>query len=307
MKTLLTICTVLAFAVGVNSAQADTGTIIDMGGELSAHGISGNNSFVAAYKNNPRSSWSCYIYKGKGEGACDIDMPGAGTTEPEGIDGNNIVGHRRNASGVHGFLYNWKTDICTTLDAPWAKTTEAYGISGNNIVGAYVMTDSIYNHGVIYNWTTKTWTTIKMPGASSTGAYGINGSKIVGVYVIGSIVHGFIYDYVEKTWTTIDMPGARETRPHGIYGNNIVGEYQDAKRRVHGFFYDGKSWTTIDVPNAEYTVATGISGNKIVGKYLIVDIVARTSTFHSFFYTISENINSGGRSVQWAIKKISQL
>ena len=71
-----------------------------------------------------------------------LDMPGADSTMPYVIDGDNIVGAYQVGSNINFFLYDgltWKT-----LDN-WAKASD---MEGDKIVGTYY--DSSGSHGFIY-------------------------------------------------------------------------------------------------------------------------------------------------------------
>ena len=130
-----------------------------------------------------------------------LDCPGAQSTLPNDIDGDNIVGGIIDPSDEdpddlyidHGFIYDGTT--WNTLDYPGAKTTYASGIDGDNIVGSYINASSDWQ-GFIYDGTT--WNTLDYPGAEWTTASGIDGDNIVGAY--GDALgygHGFIYTIPE--------------------------------------------------------------------------------------------------------------
>jgi len=211
---------------------------------------------------------------GGGEAKADtwttLDMPGTSCVIPEDISGNNIVGYYRDASGVHGFLYNGTNWI--TLDMPGASETQPDGISGSNIIGRY--NNGSVDHGFLYNGTN--WTTLDMPGASETSPRGIDGNNIVGYYrEEPNNYHDFLYN--GTNWTTLlDFHGAWD-----ISGINIVGGRMGAPGD-QAFLYNGTSWTALDMPGARFINSDGIDGNNIVGYY------EDASGFHGFLYTIPE-------------------
>ncbi len=249
------------------------------------------------------------------------DPLGVDGTIATGIDGNNIVGGYRDATGtMHGFLYNGST--YTTLDAPsstffgtdvegiWAiissgrsgagsflyngstyttlsdplgpNNTDARGIDGNNIVG-YYYDAGLVSHGFLYNGST--WTTIDDPlSTQGTFLIGISGSNILGE----TASRTFIYN--GSTFTTLpgDPLGVNGTRIAGIGGNNIVGYYLDAADNPHGYLYNGSTYTTIDDPLAPEsgalgTYLDGISGTTVVGWYK-----DSSGNEHGFVATIPE-------------------
>ena len=67
-----------------------------------------------------------------------INYPGAISTTPYSIDGNNIVGHyiMFPSDRSHGFLFDGTT--WETFDVPGAVETTAVDIDGSNIVEDYV-------------------------------------------------------------------------------------------------------------------------------------------------------------------------
>lgn len=241
----------------------------------------------------PTSAWSI------------LNAPGANTTYPMGISGNNIVGqYSDGVAGPYGFLYDgtsWTTlnrpgaawtvvagisgdnmvgysstgnflfdgiSWTTINNAPGSTWTNVHGIDGNNVVGSYGNASG-GRYGFIYNATADTWTTLDFPGAISTAAYAMDGNNVVGIYDgdTSGTPHGFLYD--GTTWTTLDFPGANWTHPYSISGNNIVGVYYDGYG-YQGFLYNGTSWTTLNFNNERngtQTQAFGISGNNIVGAY----------------------------------------
>jgi hypothetical protein len=202
----------------------------------------------------------------------ELTKPGANTTLPYGIDGDNIVGWY-NQSGDHGFRYDGSTWY--TLNVPGAKNTYAQGISGSSIVGYYA--DKSFNYrGFLYDGSA--WITLNAPGAEATFAYDIEGSNIVGRYKLASSSYysGFLYD--GSTWTSLDAPDAIHTEALGISGGKIFGSYVDHSANSHGFIYDGTTWITLDAPaagggdgNSPSGQGTGLSdgdGSKIVGWHI---------------------------------------
>ena len=143
-----------------------------------------------------------YLYK-------TLDVPNASETCALGIDGKNIVGWYKDASGYHGFLYNGST--YTTFNVPGATNTntKAYGISGNNIVGTY-QDASLKDHGFLYNGSS--YTTFNLPGAKDTWPSGISGNNIAGWYTdANGHYHGFIaipsiQTYIPKLQVTPKLP-----------------------------------------------------------------------------------------------------
>lgn len=107
------------------------------------YGIDGEN-IVGAKEDDSFSSWHGFVYDGTIWSV--IDFPGADSTFPCGIDGDNIVGIYGHF-GQASFLYDGRT--WSTLNFPGAITTKAFGIDGDKIVGWYEdFSDN--RHGFIY-------------------------------------------------------------------------------------------------------------------------------------------------------------
>ena len=201
-----------------------------------------------------------------------LNYPGAVDTAARGIDGGNIVGHYKEASGIqYGFLYNgtsWVQLDYQGLVHNSLTATFPWDIDGTKIVGSYFDQGGTNNYrGFLFNGTT--WTTLDYPGAYETVAEGIDGSNIVGCYYVSNTpglgCFGFLYN--GTTWASLDFPGSTYTDAEDIYGKYIVGRYMDTNYHSHGFLYDGTTWTTLDFPGADNTEIMDIYNNIIVGDY----------------------------------------
>jgi hypothetical protein len=212
---------------------------------------------------------SLYVYQ-------TLSYPNSLSTNAYGIDGNNVVGSYKDASGnVHGFLYNGRT--YQTLDVPGAGNTYACGINGGNIVGFYEDTTvNRHEHGFFYNGST--YKTIDPPGSVRTQTNGISGNLVVGFYTTGEgYSYGCIYDISPNPYfpppnfiKSFGFPGSYTTIAYGIYGNKIVGYYLDeGAQQLHGFLYDNTTdtYTPVDKADSSVTYPMGIYGNTIVGSY----------------------------------------
>lgn len=156
--------------------------------------IDGNN-VVGSYFD---TDWRGCIYNLETGSWTTINIPISGSTQPYGIDGDNVIGYYYYENNWHGFIYNVKTAVYTTIDKPGAQQTYPHGISGQNIVGDYL--DGTAFHGFIYNVNTHVWTTIDVPTSTQTIVTGIDGDNVVGYY---NAAFSFIYNINTQTWGTI--------------------------------------------------------------------------------------------------------
>ena len=283
MKTLLTICVVLFFALTANFAPADgVWTTIDFPGAQKTQAVDADgDNIVGCYTVAGSNDQHGFLYNDKTISWTALDAPGAQGTKALGVSGANIVGSFYYPTGVsHGFIYNYKTNIWTIFDMPESAgnigNTFPSGIDGNNIVGRCVilLLPSLAYKSVGFLYDRKTWKIIDGPESSESTAtypYAISGNYVVGYYTVNGWNghHGFLYDYVAKTWTTLDFPEAVLTEAYGVSGNYVVGTYTGDGVHYHGFLYDcvAKKYTVIDFPGATYTTPSGISGGKVVGSF----------------------------------------
>src|SRR5437879_3679497 len=108
-----------------------------------------------------------------------IDVPGAGGTSANGINGRGQIVGTYYAGGIeHGFLLDSGT--FTTIDVPGARYTRLNGINGRGQIVGYYFGDEP-GHGFLLD--SGTFTTIDFPGAGATKPFGINDrGQIVGEY-----------------------------------------------------------------------------------------------------------------------------
>ncbi|MEX0675653.1 MAG: hypothetical protein WD063_01165 [Pirellulales bacterium] len=215
-----------------------------------------------------------FVYDGSSYTTLDhpSQMQPGGVTQPQGIDGSNIVGGLTGFSW--GFLYDGSsfTDVVLPQPSspPFILGSIVYDIDGANMVGLYgtgvPFDETTYVfHGYLYDGST--FTTLDHPLTTTNSfATGIDDNRIVGDYVDSTgMEHGYLYD--GSSYATIDHPLATGgTFVGGISGNYIVGSYRSASGR-HGFLYDGSTFTTVDNPLGTDTHVDGIDGNTIVGYF----------------------------------------
>ena len=107
----------------------------------------------------------------------DVDIAGANNTRAYGIDGSNIVGWYKDASGyAHGFKYDGSSYTALDVTSLGADDTYAYGIDGSNIAGLYYDGSSI-SHGFSYDGSSYTAIDETSLGATKSYAHGIDGDK----------------------------------------------------------------------------------------------------------------------------------
>jgi probable HAF family extracellular repeat protein len=228
-----------------------------------------------------------------------IDVPGAVTTYPSGIDGaGDVTGWYYDTQGTHGFLLSGGT--YTTLDYPGASNATANGINDlGKIVGyTYVNSAAV---GFLYDIQTQAFTQINYPGAQGTFATNINNAgAIVGAYynrrtqlgfeqlgakyrqiappgaawvnMYGVTDSGAIYGGVSKTgspnfrfihgtYKRVSIPNAPNAIVYGVNlaGTVLVGVYNPSPFVVAGFLYQNKILTKLEFPGATMTEANGVN------------------------------------------------
>jgi len=213
-------------------------------------------------------------------GFATLDVPGAGSTEPTGINVHgDIVGiyltSSTSVSTAHGFLFHNGT--FTSIDAPGATDTFTRGINDHgDIVGFHNGPPSW--HGFLLQGGTFTNIDAPFPGSqglSTTLPWGLNSQgDIVGGYFPFQDPHGFLLH--AGVWSSITISGAARTFALGINSQgDIAGSSSDAIGfNSHGFVISGGVVTTIDFPGAvsdsgdRGTQVNGINDHgDLVGRY----------------------------------------
>jgi uncharacterized membrane protein len=155
-----------------------------------------------------------------------IQVPGASSTYPAGIDASNrIFGYYNVPSGVpeeQGFIL--VNGVYKTFNVPNSNDTEVNCINqSGQIVGAYRLASSPTFNGFLYQ--NGKFTTISYPGAYQTSVQGINDAgEIVGYYstAANSGNRGFVLK--GTTFTSFAAPGATSTYAYGIdYAGRVAG------------------------------------------------------------------------------------
>ncbi len=235
-----------------------------------------------------------------------IDLPGAGTSLPHGINNSGQIVGTSGDGAIQGFLYSG--GVYTTIDFPGASATRLNGINdtgqmvgdyniGNDLHGflhsggVYTTIDfpgtnansatGINNSGQIvgshqnpengYLYSGGVFTPIAVSGAITTSATGINDAgQVVGVYEMTRNTALLSFLYSGGVYTTIAVPGSNDTLVYGINDSGQIVGYYDVpgNNQAHAFLYSGTTYTTIDVPGAVETLPQGINNtSQIVGWY----------------------------------------
>lgn len=268
--------------VTLNATPATGSTFVGWSG-----GCSGTGSCSVTMNANVTVTATFAIIAGGTPGTVtNLDVPGALTTSPAGINNNGIIvgAYQDNSGMTHGFIYNSGT--YTTFNALGIGFTFIAGVNDSGVsVGGYQ--DNLGKmHGFIYSGST--YTTLDFPNATSTFAYGINNNGIVvGQYQDSSGVNrGFTYS--SGVYTSFNVPGASATMPYGININGqVVGSFNDTSG-THGFVYNNGAYTTLNVPGFVATQAGGINDSgMIVGIYFDngTPFVTRSFVYSSGSYT----------------------
>src|SRR5438045_661055 len=163
-----------------------------------------------------------------------FDVPGATSTEGNGINNSNVIaGSFTDSSGAnHGYIL--QNGHFTTVDFPNAAVTSVLGINDHgDVVGVYQLVDNTHPaHGFVRH-ANGTFASIDDPKASfGTAAAGINASgEIVGSYDNAT---GFIYQNGAFTdFTAPQQPG--EAPVTQLNGLNNLGEFV-------GQVFSGDNW-----------------------------------------------------------------
>jgi uncharacterized membrane protein len=226
-------------------------------------------SIANAQREVPSSSSAGYVCKDpqKSWTFSSIDVPGAITTAPRGLnDLGVIVGAYLDSAGHnHGFVLQDGT--YTTVDDPeGAQGTAAVRINNRGeIVGFYIDSNQV-EHGFFLR--KGVYINFDYPHSAGTEARAINDwRQVVGIYDT-DIRHGF--GVTAGHFKTLDVPGAVQTDPEGINNSGaIVGTYLDSLFALHGFSYSDNKLVVIDLPGVEQTWPRGINQcSAIVGSYM---------------------------------------
>ena len=147
----------------------------------------------------------------------EFDVPGAVSTSPVSIDGqNDVAGDFRKRTATIMASSVSPDGTFSTFDPIGAHGTFVAAINAGIVVGSYRTRNNVERgflrtpDGAI--------TTFNFPQALSTEANAINGSGVVvGYYssLNSNVYHGFVRQPTGKM-TTIDVPGATFTYPVGI-------------------------------------------------------------------------------------------
>jgi probable HAF family extracellular repeat protein len=214
----------------------------------------------------------------KGTKFTEIDYPGAGWTEPNGIsDSGAIVGQYGASFSGNEDGFKLVGKIYTTVAYPGANNTSANGINKSGDIVGYQDSGGVA-HGFLLS--KGVFTSIDVPGAVFTGASGINktGAIVGSYYNSDGSSHGFLLQ--NGTFTTIDYPGGNsQNYAAGINDQGvIVGGYGEPTTIngvtyswEHGFIYENGQFTNADAPFGPpaATQPFGISNNGvIVGEYV---------------------------------------
>jgi uncharacterized membrane protein len=197
----------------------------------------------------------------------NIDVPGAQSTLPEGINNaGHIVGSYSDGTEHHGFIF--ANDVFTTIEGPGGHNTILRGINNaGQIVGSYLNPFSV--QGFVYS--NGSFENIDFPGALYTIGYGINDkAEIVGSYADDSD-RDHAYLLSEGIYTPINLPeGVITNGASGINNRGeILGHYQDLiDGKGRSFVLAGNSFTTITYPDAlNYGISAINNKGQLLGAY----------------------------------------
>jgi probable HAF family extracellular repeat protein len=207
-----------------------------------------------------------FVYQG--ESVCQLDYPGATTTEILGINNlGQMVGLFTTLTATSGFSYDRGT-FSPPLTYPGAgNLTIPNGINDRGeIVGVY-QDAAPGEHSFLYK--AGNYGTLVYPGATETGAQDINNSgQVVGDFPDPKGTHGFVYlENVGVFTPPLDNPPSTEIALRGVNnGGQIIGGYFDAVGHEHPFLYMASSLNPILIPGAISASAIGVNDRgQVVG------------------------------------------
>lgn len=251
----------IALTLPCAAAQAQY-TTIDPPGSTYNIALGVSNGVVVGYQNYGATGFTF-----DGTSYTTFNVPGALSTQFDGISGSNLFGNYVDSGGNgHGFVYNGSS-VATIPDFPGSTpySTVVDTGQGNVVGGGY--TDSLGNlHGYAYDTTSQLFTAIDDPNTSgdpngNTTVTGINGAAAVGTYGLTSGNYGFMESH--GVYTTVSDPlGIGLTTVNGGLGAYVVGQYVDGSNVYHGFLYNSynNSYTTLDDPAAGSHLGTNVYG-----------------------------------------------
>jgi uncharacterized membrane protein len=198
-----------------------------------------------------------------------IDVPGAYSTQCDGVDSaGNVVGFFEDSNqNTHGYLLSGGT--FTTLDAPGAVYTVALGINDLGQIVGFDDTGSF-----LYDVTTQTFTQFSSSFANSTtSASAINNAgTIVGSLTVNQ-TNGPAYGFELKNtkYVKVAFPESR-VKATALSSINNLGEAIGqvvVGLTTRSFSYAQHKFTTIAVPGIPDAVAAGLNDQgAIVGSFV---------------------------------------
>jgi hypothetical protein len=196
----------------------------------------------------------------------NIQVPGAVSTSPTGINnkGDVIGNYQTSSDDGYGFLLS--NGSYTTISCPGATAgTFIFGINDHGVMVGYYSTETkswgfVYENGVCKS----------LPEFNGSMTYPTaidNTGDIVGFYYVAATTHAFLLR--NGSYADISVPNSNSTVAYGVNrADDISGAYYDSIGS-HGFLLANGTYQTLDAPGAAgKTVGFGLNDQDIVvGNY----------------------------------------
>jgi hypothetical protein len=269
---LVTAGVLLTAGSGVAHADYDFSPVADpaANGFTVAQGINDGGEIVGFYRDAGNVQHGFLLTGGV---YTPIDVPGAATTQANGINNAGVIaGYSTTGGTTSGYVRTGGT--FSPVVVPGSTGTNAWGINNAGTVSGYY-TVGAGTHGFVDSGGTFTAPLDDPAGVpGSTTVLGINGAgTVVGYYndVLTGFPHGFTWSPGSGFVTLDDPLGIGGTKLSGINDSGeVVGTYIGATGS-EAFVESGGLFTTLDVPMAldGFTQGFGINNlGDIVGQYI---------------------------------------
>jgi uncharacterized membrane protein len=203
-----------------------------------------------------------------------IDVPGAITSEPSGINSSGeIVGSYTDSTGArHGFRLN--EDTFTAINYPGATRTEALSVNSHGDVAGFFLDPSNQWHGFVLS--DGGYSVQDYPGATTgTFTLGISANgTLVGEFKVGQAFGqlGFAWILHHGQYTQLTPPGSVRAFATSVNSRgDVVGRLIDAAGQQLAWKLDKEgTYTVFEFPGASLTNARNINAKgEVVGVYFL--------------------------------------